>query len=132
MHCLQWILKHLPDYFENFVFISVGQVDIKSFSGKRALKRMNKEVETRLQYFVSYCQSKSLSAVYYAEYGGDVIEHLMSLCRQTRETFPKHMFFASQMVFKKDTWFKRFLHNSVTYILERRLHAMGDEIQTSH
>ncbi|OGT51077.1 MAG: amino acid transporter [Gammaproteobacteria bacterium RIFCSPHIGHO2_12_FULL_42_13] len=128
MHVLQWILKHFPKHFENFVFLSVGQVDIKSFSGRRALKRLTKEVEGRLHYFMRYCESKKLSATYFAEYGGDVIEHLVSLCRHARTQFPDHMFFASQLSFKKDTWFKRFLHNSVTYALERRLHAMGDEI----
>ena len=128
MHCLHWILKHFPETFSNFVFIGVGQVDIKSFSGKRALKRMNKEVNERLQYFVTYCHQKKLAATFYTDYGSDVVEHLVGLCHITREKFPNHMFFASQMTFQKDTWFKRFLHNGVTYILERKLHTMGDEI----
>lgn len=128
MHCLLWILKHFPNYFSNFVFISVGQVDIKSFSGKRALKRMTKEVDESLNYFVSYCHQKNIPATYYAEYGSDLIEQLVSLCQSTGEKYPDHLFFSSQMTFQKDTWFKRFLHNGVTYVLQRRLHALGDEI----
>lgn len=128
MYCLQWVLKHLPNYFTNFVFISVGQVDIKSFSGKRALKRMTKEVDEVLEYFVQYCQQRHLPATCYAEYGSDLIEQLVSLCEATGEKYPDHLFFASQMSFQKDTWFKRFLHNGIPYVLQRRFHAMGEEI----
>jgi len=128
MHCLLWILKHFPNYFTNFVFISVGQVDIKSFSGKRSLKRMTKEVDENLHYFVTYCQQKNLAATSYTDFGSDLIEQLVSLCQTTGQKYPDHMFFASQMTFQKDTWFKRFLHNGVSYILQRRLHALGDEI----
>jgi len=128
MHCLTWILKHFPNYFKNFVFISVGQVDIKSFSGKRALKRMTKEVDETLNYFVTYCHQKGLAAASYTEFGSDLVEQLISLCEKTGSTYPNHMYFASQTSFQKDTWFRRFLHNGVTYILERKLHAMGDEI----
>lgn len=128
MHCLQWILKHFPGTFHNFVFVGVGKVDIKSFTGKRALKRMTKEVNERLQYFVSYCANKEIAATFYADYGSDVVEHLMGLCHRVREKFPDHMFFAGQMAFQKDTWFKRFLHNGVTYVLQRKLHTLNDEI----
>lgn len=128
MHCLQWILNHFPDSFHNFVFVGVGKVDIKSFTGKRALKKMTKEVNERLEYFVSYCANKKIAATFYADYGSDVVEHLMGLCTMMREKFPDRMFFASQMAFQKDTWFKRFLHNGVTYVLQRKLHTLGDEI----
>ncbi|HLB56911.1 MAG TPA: APC family permease [Coxiellaceae bacterium] len=128
MHCLLWILKHFPSYFKNFVFISVGQVDIKSFSGKRSLKRMTKEVDEMLDYFVNYCHQKNLAATSYAEYGSDLIEQAMELCESTGKKYPDHMFFASQMSFQKDTWFKRLLHNGIPYVLQRRFHTMGEEI----
>lgn len=128
MHCLHWILKNFPGTFKNFVFVGVGQVDIKSFSGKRALKRMTKEVNERLDYFVAYCQQKNLIAARCSDFGSDVVENLVTLCEKTGKKFPDHMFFASQMSFQKDTWFKRFLHNGITYILERKLHAVGSEI----
>ncbi|OGT46690.1 MAG: hypothetical protein A3E82_01220 [Gammaproteobacteria bacterium RIFCSPHIGHO2_12_FULL_38_11] len=128
MHSLQWILKNFPSNFTNFIFVGVGQVDIKSFSGKRALKRMTKEVNERLDYFVMYCQQKNLLATRFSDFGSDVVENLVTLCQTTGKKFPNHMFFASQMSFQKDTWFKRFLHNGMTYILERKLHALGDEI----
>ena len=128
MYCLQWILKNFPGNFKNFVFVGVGQVDIKSFSGKRALKRMTKEVNERLDYFVMYCQQKKLVATRFSEFGSDVVQSLVSLSAKTGEKFPNHLFFACQMSFKKDSWFKRFLHNGMTYILERKLHTQGSEI----
>jgi hypothetical protein len=32
------------------------------------------------------------------------------------------------MSFQKDTWFKRFLHNGIPYVLQRRFHTTGEEI----
>ena len=128
MHCLSWILKHFPHYFKNFIFISAGQVDIKSFSGKRALKRMTKEVEETLDYFVTYCHQQNLAAESFTDFGSDLVEQVMTLCENAGKKYPSHMYFASQMSFTKDSWFRRFLHNGLTYVLERRLHAMGDEI----
>ena len=128
MHCLNWVLKNFPGYFKNMVFVSVGQVDIKSFTGKRALKRMAKEVDQTLDYFVRYCQQKNIPATSFADYGGDLMEQLVVLCQMIGKQFPQHMFFASQMSFYRDTWFKRFLHNGVSYTLQRRLHALSEEI----
>lgn len=128
MHCLTWVLKNFPGYFKNFVFVSVGQVDIKSFTGKRALKRMAKDVDDSLRYFVLYCQQKNIPATSFADYGGDVIEHLVSISQDFAKKFPNHMFFASLMSFHRDTWFKRIMHNGVSYTLQRRLHALSEEI----
>lgn len=128
MHSLLWVMKHFPGYFKNFIFIGAGQVDIKSFSGKRSLKRMTKEVEDILDYFVTYCQQKNLAAASYSKFESDYVECLFELCQTTREKYPDHMFFATQISFQKDTWFNRFLHNGITYVLQRKLHALGDEI----
>jgi K+ transporter len=128
MHSLLWVLKHFPGYFKNFVFIGAGQVDIKSFSGKRALKRMTKEVDEVLNYFVTYCQQKDLSAASYSKFESDYVECLFELSQAAREKYPDHMFFATQISFQKDTWFNRFLHNGINYVLQRKLHGLGDEI----
>ena len=39
--------------------------------------------------------------------------------------FPKATFFAGQLVFQKDTWLHRLLHNQTAYSLQRRLQWAG-------
>ncbi len=128
MHTLYWIIRHFPNHFKNFIFISIGQVDIKSFQGSNALKTMTKEVEATLDYFVKYCHQHELASKSYSAYGADVIEKLMELTEEIRATYPQHIFFAGQISFQNDSWFKRMLHNGVAYTFQRRLHSLGEQI----
>lgn len=128
MHCLNWIQKHFAGQFVNYVFICVGQVDVKSFKGQRALKQMTKDVNERLSYFIDYCHYKGLPATSYSAYGSDVVEKIFELCQVVGKDFPDHLYFGCHLSFKKDTWFKRLLHNGVTYVLQRKLNANGDEM----
>ena len=38
---------------------------------------------------------------------------------------PKSTFFAGQLIFQKDTWYQRLLHNQTAYSLQRRLQWDG-------
>jgi hypothetical protein len=50
---------------------------------------------------------------------------LESLCLDAARKFPKVTVFAGQLVFEKDTWVHRFLHNQTAYALQRRLQWAG-------
>jgi amino acid transporter len=128
MHTLYWIIRHFPNYFKNYIFVTVGQVDIKSFQGVHALKLMTKEVESNLDYFVKYCHQHHLASKSYSAYGPDVLEKLMEITETLRSEYPQHIFFAGQVSFLKDSWLKRMLHNGVAYTFQRRLHSMGEQI----
>ncbi len=128
MHTLYWIIRHFPQHFKNYVFVSVGQVDIKSFQGTHALKAMTKQVEANLDYFVKYCHQHQLASKSYSAYGPDILQKLMEITDKIREDFPNHIFFAGQISFYHDSWFKRILHNGVAYSFQRRLHSLGEQI----
>ncbi len=128
MHTLFWIMRHFGKYFKNYVFISVGQVNIENFQGEKSLNRMTEQVEQNLNYFVTYCHQHGLPAMSYSAYGPDVMEKLAELSIQVRHDFPSHIFFAGQLSFEKDTWFKRLLHNGMAYNFQRKLHSEGEQI----
>ncbi len=128
MHTLYWIIRHFPNHFKNYIFVTVGQVDIKSFQGTHALKLMTKEVESHLDYFVKYCHQHHLASKDYSAYGPDVLEKLMNITQKLRNEYPQHIFFAGQISFQRDSWFKRMLHNGVAYTFQRRLHSLGEQI----
>jgi hypothetical protein len=53
------------------------------------------------------------------------VDELEHNCLEIARRFPKATFFAGQLVFQKDTWLHRFLHNQTAYSLQRRLQWAG-------
>ena len=53
--------------------------------------------------------------------GVDGVEELAKLCREARTEFPNIVFFASKLVFERETWITRLLHNQLVYAVQRRL-----------
>jgi amino acid transporter len=128
MHTLLSILRIFPRHFKNFIFLSVGIVDVESFSGQNELAQMRQEVNQTLQYFVNYCQQYELAAESYAAFGTDTVEKLDELAEIVGEKYPNCIFFASKLIFEHDNWITRFLHNETPATLQRHLHLQGKEL----
>lgn len=128
LHNLLWILRIFPDHFKNFIFVSVGIVDVESFSAKKELTAMQKNTNEMLDYFVNYCQQQGLAAKGFAAYGTDPTEKLTRLSEKIIHQFPHSLFFASKLIFSKDNWITRLLHNETAVMLQRRLHLLGAQL----
>jgi len=57
--------------------------------------------------------------------GTDPVDDLEGLCRQVGQIYPHATFFAGQLVFQRDSWVQRLLHNQTAYSLQRRLQWIG-------
>jgi len=128
MHTLFWVIRHFHRYFKNYVFLSVGQVNVENFRGEKELKKMQRQVSSTLKYFKTYCHQHGMAAKSYEAYGPDIMEKLFELSNQASLEFPNHIFFAGQISFDSDTWFKRVLHNGTAYNFQRKLHSAGEQI----
>ncbi len=128
LHNLLWILRLFPQHFKNFIFLTVGIVDVESFSAKKELTAMQTASNEMLDYFVTYCQQQGLAAKGLAAYGTDPTEKLTNLSKKIMKEFPNSIFFASKLIFKKDNWITRFLHNETAITLQRRLNFLGAQL----
>lgn len=128
MHTLLCVLRIFPRHFKNFVFISVGTVDVQSFTGASALEKMRNEVNETLHYFVDYCQQYGMPSESYSAFGTDTVEKLLELCEKVGEKYPNCIFFSSKLIFEHDNWITRFLHNETPVTLQRQLHLQGKEL----
>jgi len=128
MHTLLCVLRMFPRHFKNFIFLSVGIVDVESFTGASALGKMREEVNEMLQYFVDYCQQYGIAAESYIAFGTDTVEKLSQLAETVGEKFPNCIFFSSKLIFEHDNWITRFLHNETPVTLQRQLHLQGKEL----
>jgi hypothetical protein len=128
IHTLLWAMRLFPGHFKNFLFVSTGVVDIESFSGQQELARMQEKVKGHLDYLVNYCTRAGLPAKEYSGYGTDITEELMVLCDDILKEFPNCIFFTSKFIFENENWLIRLLHNETAVTLQRRLHAMGQQL----
>ncbi len=128
MHTLLCISRIFPRYFKNFVFVSVGIVDVASFTAEKKLEQMKQEVNDTLEYFVDYCEQYGMAAESYSDFGTDTVEKLTHLSEIVAEKYPNCIFFASKLIFEHDNWITRILHNETPTTLQRHLHLQGKEL----
>lgn len=128
MHTLLNVIRMFPRHFQNFVFISVGIVDVESFAGQEELEKMRNEVNENLQYFVDYCHQYGMAAESFAAFGTDVVDELTHLAEKVSRKYSNCIFFSSKLIFEHENWFTRFLHNETPLTIQNNLHAQGKEL----
>jgi amino acid transporter len=125
LHALLWVQRMFPGHFRNFVFINARAVDASSYGGPEEMEAMKVQASVALKYFENFCHSKGLAARSYLAFGTDPIDGFVELCERVREDFPHSIFFTSKLVFERDNFFMRLLHNQAALVLQARLHLAG-------
>jgi amino acid transporter len=125
MHTLLWAQRMFPGHFKNFIFLSVGIVDVDSYESDKALAKMQTKVEKRLRYFVNYSHQNDLPAKSLCDYGTDPVEKLVVMADQIKEEYKNPIFFAARVTLKNENWLMRLLHNETPVSLQRNLHLRG-------
>ncbi len=128
MHTLLWVLRLFPGIYKNFVFISVGEVDSGNLAETGNAKAMRNEFKNSLQHYINYCHARGLAATSYMAFGTDVVAKVSELTDKVTEDFPKSVFFSSRLIFDDENLFTQFLYNQNAYIIQRRLHSLGNNM----
>ena len=61
-------------------------------------------------------------------FGTDVVKKISELTDKVTENFPKVVFFSSRLIFDDENIFTQFLYNQNAYIIQRRLHSLGNNM----
>ena len=125
VHTMLNTIRFAPGYYKSFVFVSVGVIDSGNFKGADAVEDLRQHTEHTLKQYVDLARRLGMPAVSYMAIGTDPVDDLEELCRQVAQVFPRATFFAGQLVFQRDTWLHRLLHNQTAYSLQRRLQWSG-------
>jgi amino acid transporter len=125
IHTLLNIARFAPDYYKNFIFVSAGVVDSGNFKGSGAVEDLQKHTQESLDQYVDLARRLGLASEAFMSVGTDAVDELEGLCRHVAKKYPKSTVFAGQLVFQRDSWLQRFLHNQTAYSLQRRLQWMG-------
>ncbi len=125
IHSLLTIPRLFQYHFKKVVFISVGVIDSARFKGVEELDNLRRSTEENLKSYVEYANCLGWPAEYRCSVGVSLLDELDKICRATAIEFPRSVFFAGKLVFEREHFFSRFLHNQTPYAVERRLQFEG-------
>lgn len=126
IHSLVSVFKvFFPGHFRNVVFVSVGAVDSGSFKGAEALAHLREQVKHDLERYVDLASRLGIAAAYEMEVTTDVVGAASGLCLKAARRFSKTVVFGSKLIFQRERWYQRWMHNQTVYAIQNRLQWAG-------
>ncbi len=125
VHALLSIHRVFPGHFKNIVFASVGVIDAAVMRGVEEVDRLRAATRESLEKYVSLANGFGLPADYRMSISTEPVEAGEHLAVEIAREFPRAIFFLGNLVFQKERWFHRILHNQTAYRLQRRLQFAG-------
>ena len=124
-HTIRCILKTFPGVYRNFVFASVGVIDSGVFKGEDAIGQLREATQATLDAYASLANSLGFAATTRIGIGTEVVEEGFQICSRVKNEFPNSTFFTGKVIFEREYWYQRFLHNETAFSLQKRLQLAG-------
>jgi len=125
LHTLFNIFRLFGDSFKNFVFVQVGVIDAGNFKGAEELDKLQTQVKSELDRYVSFVTHHGYHAESIYSIGTDVVEEVAQIAPNIVERYPQAVFFGGQIVFPKETFLTRLLHNYTVFSMQRKFYHEG-------
>jgi amino acid transporter len=125
LHSILAIQKLFPHYYGQVLFISVAVLDSGHFKGIREVDQLKDQTEGNLSKYVVMANRLGIDAASMMGVGTDPVEEAETLCVEAAKRYPKITFFAGQLIFQREAWYQRILHNDTAFAIQRRLQWRG-------
>jgi amino acid transporter len=125
LHTFLNAFKDFPNHFQGVVFLTVGVIDSKEFKGEDTLESLRTSVGGHLARYVEFARSQGISATSRMATGTDPVAEAERLCLAAARDFPQITFFAGKVLFGKERWYQRILHNETALAIQKRLQQAG-------
>jgi amino acid transporter len=125
VHALLTIQKLFPGHFRNIVFVSIGVIDAAAMKGVQEVERLREHTRESLSSYVDLARKFGLAAESRMAIGTDVLDEGEKLCSAIAAEFPRSVFFLGKLIFERERFYQRILHNETAYQLQRRLQFAG-------
>ncbi len=122
IHTVLHIQRSFRDQFKNLVFVSVGVIDSGVFKGRDELDALRLHTEKELERYVQLANRLGFQAAHRSAIGTDVVEEAVKVCLGVGREFSHCVFVAGQLVFQREQWYQRILHNQTAFTIQKRLH----------
>jgi amino acid transporter len=125
IHSLFTLHRQFLGLFKNVVFVGVGVVDSSTFKGPAEVERLRASVDESLHKYVDLARRMGLNAESRSSTAVDPVDELTRHCLELADEFPQLVFFAGKLLWKRESWYQRLLHNETALQVERRLQWKG-------
>src|SRR5205814_1795188 len=99
-------------------------VDVASFKGAAELDNLREHVRNEVERYVHYMRQHGFCAEGYSSIGTDVVAEVTKLAPKILERFPQAVFFGGQLVFPRESFLSRFLHNYAVFAAQRQFYEL--------
>jgi len=111
--------------FRNLVFVSVGEVDSGLFKSHEEVEALERSLVDDLEEYSKFASNLGFHSTVRLGLGTDVVLELRRMCLVVAQEFPNSVFFAGKLVFERDHFFSRFLHNQTALEMQNWLQFHG-------
>jgi K+ transporter len=125
IHTTLNIFRTFPGHFQNLVFLTVGVIDSGVFKGEDAVESLRARTEETARKYVQVAHGLGVPATYRTAVGTDAIEEAERLCLAVAADFPQTTFFGGKVIFQRERWYQRILHNETAFAIQKRLQWAG-------
>ncbi|MDD5676956.1 MAG: APC family permease [Kiritimatiellae bacterium] len=125
VHTLLHITRMFPNVFRNFVFMQVGVVDAGNFKGAGEIENLRQHIMRDTDQYAEHMRRRGFHAEVVTDIGTDIIEKAGEMAAHISQRFPQAVFFGGQLVFPKESWLTRLLHNFMVFALQRQIFRQG-------
>jgi amino acid transporter len=125
VHTLLSTLRFFPGLYKQFVFVSVSVVDSGTFKGKEEIDALRAQTADDLANYVRVARGLGFAAEGVTDVGTEVLEAATKLCTDVSRRFPKATIITGRLVFRREAWFERLLHNETPKLIQQRLQWLG-------
>ncbi len=130
IHTVLNAIRAFPGHFGNVVFISVAVIDSGEFKGEGALAELRQRTQRSLDDYVRLAHGLGLGAASRMGVATEVVEEAERLCLAVAAEYPRTTFFAGQLIFQRERWYQRLLHNETPMAVQKRLQWLGKTMVT--
>ncbi|HZW39363.1 MAG TPA: APC family permease [Ignavibacteriaceae bacterium] len=125
VHTLLSVVKTFPGVFKNFIFLQVGVLDAGNFKGTTEIHKLEEHIKQEGNRYVQFIRQSGYYAENFYKLETEAVEGIESLAAEIFLKFPNSVFFGGQLVFPRETFFSRLLHNQIVFTTQRRLYHQG-------
>ena len=130
IHTVLNALRAFPGHFKGLIFLSVGVVDSGEFKGEDSIAALTQRTSEMLDQYLLLAAGLGISADYRLAIGTEAVESCEALCLSAAQEFPRGTFFAGKLIFQRDRWYQRLLHNETALAVQKRLQWAGKTMVT--
>jgi hypothetical protein len=125
LHTLFNINRLFGGVFKNFVFLQVGIVDAGNFKGVAEVEHLKAHAEEQGRKYIAIANANGFYGESITAVTTDVIDEIVRNAQEILAKYPNAVFFGGQMVFQRDIYFSRWLHNNIIFTVQRHFYYQG-------